>query len=49
MKELNFIQLQKENGEHYDLLESLMIPYNIELDSHHHRQTPKNLFKSYSI
>jgi|LSQX01.1.fsa_nt_gb ribosomal protein S18 acetylase RimI-like enzyme len=45
MKELNFIQLQKENGEHYDLLESLMIPYNIELDSHHHRQTPKEFIQ----
>ncbi len=45
MKDLNFIQLQKDNEEHYNLLESLMIPYNIELDSHHHRQTPKEFIQ----
>jgi len=31
---LNFVQLQKDNEEHYKLFESLMIPYNKELFEH---------------
>lgn len=42
MKELKFIQLQKENEEHYKLFESLMIPYNKELDEHKNRVTPED-------
>lgn len=45
MKNLRFIQLQKENEEHYNLLESLMFPYNMEIDSHQHRETPKQLIQ----
>lgn len=45
MKNLNFVQLQKENEEHYKLLESLMIPYSIEIDSHHNRETPTELIQ----
>jgi hypothetical protein len=40
MKKLKFVQLKKDSQEHYDLLESMMIPYNIELDSHHLRKSP---------
>lgn len=39
MKKLEFIQLQKENEHHYQLFQSLMIPYNQELDSHKSRCT----------
>ncbi len=42
MKELKFIQLQKENEEHYKLFESLMIPYNKELDEHKNIVTPED-------
>ncbi|MDD4493331.1 MAG: GNAT family N-acetyltransferase [Eubacteriales bacterium] len=45
MKKLKFVQLKKDSQEHYDLLESMMIPYNIELDSHHHRKTPKEFIQ----
>ena len=45
MKKLNFIQLLKDNEEHYHLLESLMIPYNIEIDCHHNRQTPREFIQ----
>jgi ribosomal protein S18 acetylase RimI-like enzyme len=36
MENLNFVQLQKGNQEHYELLENLMIPYNMELNAHKH-------------
>lgn len=42
MKDLKFIQLQKDNEEHYKLFESLMIPYNKELDAHRNRVTPED-------
>lgn len=42
MKELKFVQLQKDNEEHYKLFESLMIPYNKELDDHKGRETTKD-------
>ena len=35
MSKLKFIQLQKDNEDHYNLFESLMIPYNMELVAHH--------------
>ena len=40
MKELKFVPLQKENEEHYKLLQSLMNPYNKELDEHPNRVIP---------
>lgn len=43
MKELTFIQLQKENEEHCNQFESLMLPYFKELDTHHNRITPTDL------
>lgn len=34
MRNLSFVQLQKDNEEHYNLFESLMVPYNKELCEH---------------
>lgn len=34
MGRLRIVQLQKGNEEHYTLLESLMLPYNREIDEH---------------
>lgn len=34
MSKLKFTQLQRDSEEHYKLFESLMIPYNQELDNH---------------
>lgn len=42
MKELKFIQLQKDNDEHCKLFENLMIPYMKELDEHKNRVTPED-------
>lgn len=42
MKKLKFLQLQKDNKEHYKLFESLMIPYNKELDEHYARVTSED-------
>lgn len=42
MEKLTFVQLEKGNEEHYRLFESLMIPYNKELDEHKNRRTPKD-------
>jgi GNAT superfamily N-acetyltransferase len=42
LKELKFIQLQKDNEEYYNLLAGLMIPYNKELDEHKGSRTPKD-------
>ena len=42
MKQLRYVQIEKENEEHYLLLESLMIPYFEELDVHQNRTTSKD-------
>jgi GNAT superfamily N-acetyltransferase len=34
MKNLSFVQIEKSNEEHYELLKSLVIPYNQELAEH---------------
>lgn len=41
MENLRFIQLQKGSDEHYTLLENLMIPYNLELETQKPEQTIK--------
>ncbi len=43
MRELKFIQLHKDNEEHYNLLASLMITYNWELDEHKGSETPTDI------
>lgn len=43
MKKLKFVKLQKDNEEHYNLLASLMIPYNKELDEHKGSETPRDI------
>lgn len=40
MKKINFIQIEKNNREHYELFKSLMIPYNNEQDSHNPSKKP---------
>jgi len=43
MMELKFIKLQRDNEEHYNLLASLMIPYNKELDEHKGSETSSDI------
>ena len=40
MNELSFIQIQKDNPQHYETLESLMIPYIKELDANNLNSEP---------
>lgn len=45
MREMKFVRIEKGSTGHYDMLLSLMIPYNIELDRHQNRKTPLDILQ----